>query len=50
MGYSALLDHSAETLTLLDQSSLDICPMEDFNRVLYPAFGEVHLLEVLCLV
>src|SRR5579872_5697198 len=31
MGYSAMLDHSAETLTLLDQSSQDVRPVEDFD-------------------
>src|SRR5579872_3419375 len=47
MGYSAMLDHSTETLTLLDQSSQDVHPVEDFNGVTYPSFAQVHLLEVL---
>jgi hypothetical protein len=47
MGYSAMLDHSAETLTLLDQSSQDIRPVEDFNGQPYPSFAQVCLLEVL---
>src|SRR5579872_2210128 len=49
LGYSTMLDHSTETLTLLDQSSWDIRPVEDFNGVPYPTFAQVCLLEVLCL-
>src|SRR5579872_3580855 len=41
MGYSAFLDHSTETLTLLDQSPTDVCPVEDFNGALYPSFAQV---------
>src|SRR5579872_6472690 len=37
LGYGAMLDHSAETLTLLDQSSQDVRPVEDFNGVPYPS-------------
>src|SRR5579872_6623210 len=47
MGYSAMLDHSAKTLTLLDQSSQDIHPVEDFNGQPYPTFAQVCFLEVL---
>ena len=47
MGYSAMLDHSAETLTLLDQSSQDIHHVEDFNGFPYPTFAQVCFLEVL---
>jgi hypothetical protein len=43
LGYSALLDHSAETLTLLDQASTNICPMQDFNGRAYPSFAQVEL-------
>ena len=46
MGYSALLDFSTGTLTLLDQSSTDMHPVEDFNGKLYPTFGQVCILEV----
>ena len=42
LGYSALLDHSAETLTLLDQSAQDVRPVEDFNGQPYPTFAQVH--------
>jgi hypothetical protein len=49
MDYSTLLDHSAETLMPLDQSSMDVRPIEDLNGVPYPTFGEVRILEVLCL-
>jgi hypothetical protein len=41
-----MLDHSAETLTLLDQSSQDIHPVEDFNGAPYPSFAQVCILEV----
>jgi hypothetical protein len=49
MGYSAMLDHSAETLTLLDQSSQDVRPVKDFNGLPYPSFSQVCFLEVLWL-
>src|SRR5579872_6812684 len=47
LGYSTMLDHSAETLTLLDQSLQDVHPVEDFNGAPYPSFAQVCFLEVL---
>jgi len=46
LGYSALLDHSTETLTLLDQPLVDVQPIQDFNSCKYPAFAQVkHFLK-----
>src|SRR5579872_3332831 len=42
LGYSTLLDHGAETLTLLDQSSVDTRSVESFNGRPYPSFAEVN--------
>src|SRR5579872_7364297 len=42
LGYSAMLDHGAETLTLLDQASTDVHPVESFNGLDYPSFSEVN--------
>ena len=37
-----MLDHGSETLTLLDQASTDIHPVESFNGRPYPTFSEVN--------
>src|ERR1700757_403297 len=37
-----MLDHGAKTLTLLDQASTDVCPVESFNGRPYPSFSEVN--------
>src|SRR5579872_5886048 len=42
LGYSTMLDHGAETLTLLDQASSDVRPVESFNGLDYPSFSEVN--------
>src|SRR5579872_5326970 len=41
LGYSAVLDHGSETLTLLDQASSDMRSVESFNGRPYPSFAEV---------
>src|SRR6201993_4285614 len=37
-----MLDHGSETLTLLDQASTDVRPVESFNGLPYPSFSEVN--------
>ena len=37
-----MLDHGAETLTLLDQASTDVRPVKSFNGHPYPSFSEVN--------
>src|ERR1700757_1658922 len=37
-----MLDHGSKTLTLLDQASTDVRPVESFNGCPYPSFSEVN--------
>jgi hypothetical protein len=37
-----MLDHGAETLTLLDQALSDVRPVESFNGRPYPSFSKVN--------
>src|SRR5579872_7081417 len=37
-----MLDHSAKTLTLLDQASSNVHPVESFNGLNYPSFTKVN--------
>ena len=37
-----MLDHGAETLTLLDQASTDVRPVEEYDGRPYPTFTELN--------